>query len=381
MKIVHVFNSSIVSGPETLVLPALPELGHPVSVIFLTESRRKSESQGPIEYAKRLGLDVHIVKVRGRIDALAVLALKRLLNRLDPAIVHAHDVKASTYVALAGGSRVLFSTHHGVRGRSGWKPKFYEGFYTRIVLRRFDRVLSVCTTDRALLIARGLNGKKVSVHLNGVDRPKITAAERGKVAARLRVEWGLSTLGVSESTTLLGVVGRLAPEKRIDRILRTVARLAPASDWALVVFGRGPEEARLKIIAAELGLGKRVHWMGYRNDVGSELAGLDILLSFSDAEGLPINLVEAGWALTPVMATAVDGNLDLIPTADEGILFPVRDNESAIAERLARLIADKTAQRQIGERFQDRVERQFSGKCWLKTLRAFYAEAAPSVVS
>ncbi len=53
--------------------------------------------------------------------------------------------------------------------------------------------------------------------------------------------------------------------------------------------------------------------MGYRDDVGRELAGLDLVLSFSKAEGLPINLIEAGWAGTPVMSMLVGGVKDLIP--------------------------------------------------------------------
>ena len=57
-------------------------------------------------------------------------------------------------------------------------------------------------------------------------------------------------------------------------------------------------EKSLQESAPRAGLEKRLVWMGYRKNVGAELAGLDLLLSFSKAEGLPINLIEAGWAAT-----------------------------------------------------------------------------------
>lgn len=381
--IVHVFNASIVSGPETLALPALATLACPVRIILLSESRREQESRGPAEYARSLGLEVLEIPVRSRLDSSAIDALRAHLVRLDPEVAHAHDVKASTYLLRAAEGIQprrfpIFSTHHGVRGRFGLKIRLYEEYYTRFVLPRFDRVLTVCSSDRELLLQRGIRSERLRVHLNGVDRPLIPWENRARVAARIRERWGLEARGVRPGQLVLGFLGRLAPEKRVDRILdvcHELERLDPGLDWVLLLFGRGRLESRLRSQVSRLGLEKRVHWMGYRNGVGSEIAGLDLLLSLSDAEGLPINLVEAGWAGTPVLATAVDGNQDLISCEQEGILVPVDSRCSEIASRLSRLLRDGGLRRRIGEAFQGRVQADFSGTKWLGELAALYAEA------
>ncbi len=385
--VVHVFNSSIVSGPETLALPALAVWDRPVRIIFLSESRKEGDSRGPVEYSRGLGLETISITVRRRIDFQTVRDLAQTLRELDPEVVHAHDVKASTYLLQAvRGIRdrkfPIFSTHHGVRGRFGFRNVLYEQYYTHRVLPHYDRVLTVCTSDRELLARRGIDPDLLRVHLNGVDRPLVRLDERAAAAVRLRELWKVSERGIPPGTPILGLLGRLAREKRIDRLLSVcheLHRLDLRLPWAVLIFGRGALEKSLKAQGQRLGLENRVHWMGYRNGVGNELAGFDILLSLSDAEGLPINLVEAGWAATPIFATAVDGNVDLIPAADVGRLVSVTESPAEIAGKLRALLQDADARARIGQAFQARVRSEFSGRRWLADLEKLYEESIKNI--
>src|SRR4051812_38493096 len=103
--IVHLFNSSSVSGPERLVLPALadPAVRDHVVIINLREERISGlrESDPLEEFARHLNLDFCDVRVYGHWDYVAVRELRLLLERLDPDLVHAHDVKASAYLLKA----------------------------------------------------------------------------------------------------------------------------------------------------------------------------------------------------------------------------------------------------------------------------------------
>lgn len=388
--IVHVFNSTLVSGPETLALPALAKLGSQAVVIFLTENRKPSESEKPVAYAKGLGIVTRTIQVRSRIDRAAIRALASLLQELDPGVAHAHDVKASTYLEraarlLPARCFALYSTHHGVRGRRGIKDKLYERFYSAFVLPKFDRVLTVCTSDRTLLLKRGLDPERVRVHLNGVDRRRISPAQRAHESQEIRSRWRLFERGIPADSTVLGIVGRLASEKRIDRSLKMAAalmKLKGLGRWDLVIFGTGPLEQSLRALAVELGIESRVHWLGYRQGLGDEFAGFDILLSLSDAEGLPINLIESGWAGTPVFATAVDGNLDLMDGKSSrfGMLVDPLSNDpeegAILAKKIATWIIGAQERAQVGRDFQERVETHFSGERWLRDLVAFYQETA-----
>jgi hypothetical protein len=103
-RVLHVFNSTIVSGPETLVMPellALKDQGIDAEVVILTESRRARESQNVVDYARGLGIKTHAVAVHSRVDRSAILELAATFDRLRPEIVHSHDVKASTYTLKA----------------------------------------------------------------------------------------------------------------------------------------------------------------------------------------------------------------------------------------------------------------------------------------
>ncbi len=373
--IVHLFNSSVVSGPETLVIPALKNLGREVSVIFLTETRRGESGRSPIEYAKGFGLTVYEVSVKKRFDNGAISELKKLLQRLSPEIVHAHDVKASTYLWLAsrGLKNIkLVSTHHGILGRVGFKIKLYERFYSYIVLPHFDAVLAVCSVDRDILLKRGLSQRKVLLHLNGVDRPLVPANDKADKQQAIRQSWG-----IQGDEVLIGHVARLAPEKNIDRLLNVIRILKNKTElpkFKVLFFGRGSEEEHLKQLSQTYGIEDQVSWMGYRNGVGYEAAGFDLIVSLSKGEGLPINLLEAGWGGTAVLCTAVGGNRDLINWDDGVSLLEDGWTDDEAAEKLSKLIGDPDLRLKLAQRFQERVKQQFSERAWIDRLLEIYRE-------
>ncbi|MCB0332528.1 MAG: glycosyltransferase family 4 protein [Bdellovibrionales bacterium] len=380
--IVHVFHSSIVSGPETLVLPALCKLND-VAIVFLVESRLGERGREALHYAQEMGHLVFEIQVEKRLDRKAIRELSEYFQECEPTLVHAHDVKASTYVALAvstlhARSFPILSTHHGVRGRSGIRAKAYESYYTHFVLPKFDRVLTVCMSDRSLLCERGLSSNKVLAHPNGVDRAKVLLEQRDRVSHDIRERWNLPH--ITPSTTCLGVVGRLAPEKSLPRILKVASFLREKAvpHWHLLFVGDGPEREMLEKLARQYHLSDRVSFIGYRAEIKNEFAGFDLLLSFSRAEGMPINLIEAGWAATPVFATAVDGNEELIPSERFGSLFDLRTPDDVVAERLAKVLLDHELRKKQGKNFQRRVEQSFSGERWLADLQRHYHDVSQS---
>jgi glycosyltransferase involved in cell wall biosynthesis len=384
--ITHVFNSSVVSGPETLAIPALRRLGEPVSIVFLTETRLGAKSDGPPAYARELGHEVHTVPVRGRWDRAAFAALRETLDRVRPRVVHAHDVKASLYSLKAARSKPsfgarLFSTHHGAVARKG-KIRLYEEYYVRFILPKFDGVMVVCEWDRASLLRRGLPERLLHMHPNGVDRPRVDPTDRARRAREIRERWRASYTGASglpgpDEAVFLGAVARLSWEKRHDRMLNalaTVRRENPGLRFAFVAFGtaaRPEEEQALREQTRRLELEDSVFWMGYSKTIGQEMAGFDLLLCLSDGEGMPINLIEAGWSATPVFSTRVGGIPDLV-TPETGYLVEKSASDAEIGRALARALGDAAGRTRVGEAYQRRVEAGFSEQAWLDVLRTAY---------
>jgi glycosyltransferase involved in cell wall biosynthesis len=382
--IVHVFNSSVVSGPERLVLPALADARERYMIVNLLETRLTSGRAGdPLgQLSKSLGLRYAAVPVHGRWDGGAIRRLRELLDSEKPELVHAHVGKASIYLAHSKrGLRAappIVTTHHGVRGLPDLKTRLYEILYRRFFLRFFDRVLCVSTEDYETVLRSGVAADRLRIHLNGVDGWRVDPDHRPEERKRIRAAW-LPGEPARDDLFLFGVVGRLSSEKDHDRLLRVLARVEmnrASEDWRCLVFGLGDLERPLRETVRRLGLERRIVWMGYRDDVGRELAGLDLLLSFSKAEGLPINLIEAGWAGTPVLSTLVGGVKDLISDDryGSGVAPDASDEESA--RRIAALMSEpgrRTLDAQ-GRRLQERVAGEFSRARWLARLREIYAE-------
>ncbi|MBC7397842.1 MAG: glycosyltransferase family 4 protein [Bdellovibrionales bacterium] len=383
--ITHIFNSSIVSGPEMLVIPALKKLGEAVSIIFLTETRLPTESARPIEYAMKFGYDVYSVPVNGRWDKTAFLELRNVLDKISPRIIHAHDVKASLYLQQAkrvrpGFKGAIVSTHHGASYRKG-KIRLYEEIYVRFVLPSFDKVLCVCELDRKSVIHRGVPEGKVSIHLNGTDRPRVLPEDRNASAATIRKSWKekMPELPDTDAAVFLGAVARLSPEKRHDRMLKVVASFKKREEsghckkTVLLCFGEGPEEQKLRQLARTLQLEDRVFFMGYSNTISDEMAGFDALLCLSDGEGIPINLLEAGWAATPVISTRVGGIPDLINSNEAGFLVEKKASDESIAEQMWNMLQNTKQLTSVGQAYQKRVMEFFSHDAWLKKLNEVYA--------
>ena len=382
--IIHVFNSSLVSGPERLVLPALADHRESFMIVNLLETRlRRPNEPDPLsELSASLGLRYAAVPVAGRWDGGAIRGLRGLIEDAKPELVHAHVGKASIYLAQARrGMRApppIVSTHHGVRGLPDMKTRLYEILYRRLFLRSYDRVLCVSTEDYETVRRSGIAAGKLRIHLNGIDGRRIDSSRRSEESAKIRASW-LPQETSREKLFLFGVAGRLSVEKDHDRLLRVLAHVEKSrcsTDWRCLVFGLGDLERTLRETARRSGLEHRIVWMGYRDDVGRELAGLDLLLSFSKAEGLPINLIEAGWAGTPVMSTLVGGVNDLIPDQSYGTGVPPSEAVEESARRIMELMsaACRATLDAQGRRLQERVSAEFSRARWTARLREIYAE-------
>lgn len=367
------------------MLPALASARDHFLVVNLREERIDHVREAdPLEdYARSLNLEYRDIPVCGRWDAVAVRHLRALIDRLEPTLVHAHDVKASAYLLQAKSVKQNFrprivSTHHGVHGRPDWKTRLYESFYRRYLLKSFDRVLCVSRADYECLLQSGLNRHRLRLQLNGINGTLVEPAQRSGVAQRIHDKWFTHTK-VQEGIFYFGVVGRLSAEKDHGRLLDVLShldKLDPTADWKCLIFGTGPLETMLHDKARQLGIQNRVHWLGYRPDVGSELAGVDLLLSFSKAEGLPINLIEAGWAATPVMATRVGGVTDLIPDDRYGEFILPQESVLDSAQRLRRCLSEEGLQRirTQGRLFQTRVIEEFTQDIWMRRLEELYRE-------
>ncbi len=125
---------------------------------------------------------------------------------------------------------------------------------------------------------------------------------------------------------VLGVVGRLSPEKGVDVFLDACALLqADGFSFSALVAGDGPEREALLARAERLDLGARVRFLGAINNVSALYREIDLLVIPSHTEGLPNVLLEAIGADRPVLTTAVGAVADVLTDPLTGVIVPPQD--------------------------------------------------------
>ena len=183
-----------------------------------------------------------------------------------------------------------------------------------------DRTLAPSTASAACLHSQGI--ERVWLWGRGVDTTRFAPAHRSASLRRSLAPGG---------EVLVGYVGRLAAEKRVDLL----ARVATLPGTRLIIVGTGPAEAMARrVMPAAVFLGQRE---------GTELArifaSLDIFVHSGCYETFGQTLQEAAASGLPVVAPAVGGPLDIVADGVTGYLVTPGDAE-ALAAAVARLVAD-----------------------------------------
>lgn len=182
-----------------------------------------------------------------------------------------------------------------------------------------------------------------------------------------------AALGVPDEAAVLLWVGRMDPVKGLDTLLAAVERLQRERATCLLLAGDGPLRSDLESETARRHLVPCVRFLGRRDDVPRLLASADVFVFPSRTEGLPNAVLEAMAAGTPIVATDVPGNRDLVTDGVTGRLVPVND-ASALADAIGMMLHAPAAAREMADRARALVARAYTrGQCHQR-YRALYDE-------
>ena len=186
---------------------------------------------------------------------------------------------------------------------------------------------------------------------------------------------------------VVGLVGRITPQKGQIVLLRAAARLRDRWPDLRIMFvgdaesGSTRDAAYLKELVAtvaELGLGKHVHFAGYQSDPNPYYARFDVLAmpSIDSGEGLPMVVLEAAAQGVPVVASKVGGMPEVIHDGWSGLLVAPGDDR-ALAERLARVLDDATLRARLEHGARESLDERFSPEVFRRTICAIVSELVP----
>ncbi len=346
---------------------------------FTTTLLTGTEEAGEANYLELYGhtLPVQILPDLGREirplhDVRTVWRLIQIIRRERPHIVHTHTAKAGALGRLAAimcGVPVVVHTYHGhvLRGYfSPAKTLVYRAI-ERALAWRTDRLLSVTDRVGQELIALGVGRPAQYRTLQlGFDLAPLLVSERRR--GELRRE-----LGVGDAP-LVGIVARLVPIKAHEVFLAMAARVRQRYPTAtFLIVGDGELRTSLERRARQLGLANAVRFLGWRADLDTLYADIDVVALTSRNEGSPVALIEAMAAGAPVVSTAVGGVADVVQHGVTGLLAPMDDDET-LARHVLTLLGDREAGRRMGQLGRARVAATYGADRLVADIERLYEE-------
>jgi glycosyltransferase involved in cell wall biosynthesis len=365
-RVLHLISSGGFYGAERAVLDlcraALTWSFSPILASFFDLRKPHLELH---EAAEKEGVPTRLIRCKHAMDPLAIRQIRQVLLRDKVDILHCHGFKADFHGLLAAKSVgiSLTATNHLWTGSSRiiqWY-EWLDGF----ILRFFDRVVAVSAPIQDDLIRAGVIPRRIVIIPNGI----CLDINGDPLPETLRSEFGLTPDDI-----IIGVIARLSPEKGHCHLLRTaqmVVQHEPRARFLLV--GDGPLRSVLEQEAEARGLKGSVIFTGVRRDMPRIYALLDLVVSASLREGLPISLLEALAAGCPVIATRVGDVPRIVRDGVTGILIDPGD-EAGLGRAIMDLLKDAPRRRNLGQEGKRLVGEHFTAKRMARDYATLYGD-------
>jgi glycosyltransferase involved in cell wall biosynthesis len=367
--------------------------GAEMSLLVLLKGLDKSQykpilvipSEGMLaEKVRALGIEVKIVSMYPMMieknltesikDSLLSLGEMRrtyyLLKELDADLVHTNSYRIGIPFSWAARRINIPSIWH-LRDipQSLLKKKLVSG-----LLRFPDKVIAI---SRAVADALGIeNNQKTVVIYNGVDFDLFDNIKPGKFRQEL---------GLDNDAILFCSIGQLIPWKGHDLLIKAFAKLAANPCLYLIIVGGNvspiwsePDNYQshshyLSEMVKEYGLGKRVIFTGFRNDIPQILTDVDFYVHAAIApEPFGRVLVEAMAARKPVIAPNWGGIPEIVVNNVTGLLFEPR-NEEHLSKCLVYAVENRQVLQDMGEAGFKVAQEKFAASRYVDQVSQIYA--------
>jgi glycosyltransferase involved in cell wall biosynthesis len=303
------------------------------------------------------GIRRHGAVIRNDLDLRCILKLRRLIRTGHYDIVHFHTKRAHA-LALWLPRTPNRPRYVATRRMDYAEPR---NWYTNCLYnRRVDGVVVISESIGDLLIAAGVDGRKIRVIASGIDVEKFANLP--------------STRDRAPGQIIVGSMGVLEERKGHRFLLAAAAELkARGLKLQYRIAGDGALRRSLEQQAVDLGLVDDVQFSGFVTDTAEFLASIDLFVMPSLFEGLGVAVLEAMAAGKPVVATRVGGLAESVLDGVTGLLVAPRD-AAALATAIDKLARDPALALALGSRGAARVRQHYTLEQMARRNEAYYYE-------
>ncbi|NUN64016.1 glycosyltransferase family 4 protein [Pseudanabaena biceps] len=290
-------------------------------------------------------------------------------------LVHVHGAhELMLPVRLALGKVPVIFTVHGYHGDSAKISYQLSCLFNNLLA---NQVIAVCEAEYNLLKELGLNEKKLHLVYNGVKEPILNQQKSLEFAQKFNLD--------PPNQIILGTAARLNEAKGLTYLLKAFAALTPnpspigrgEQELILVIAGNGDLETSLKQESQDLGIGDRVIFTGYLDDLPNLMQLFDIFVLPSLQEACSLACAEAMSQSKPVVGTCVGGIAEQVSDRQTGFIVNPRDPES-LAAKLRELINDQELRDRFAKKGYERYQQLFSSEIMLNKTAELYDLAIAS---
>lgn len=298
---------------------------------------------------------------------LQIIQLWRLFRREKPQIVHTQLFGPDVFGRLAAwlaGVPVIVTTEQNINRDQSWLRELLKKWTYYLT----DQVVAISAAVKKYTVARyGVPPEKIEIIPNDVD-VKNFQSEILNLKSEIKKPAGKK---------VILTIGRLVPQKGHRYLLEAFAKLKDRENYELWIAGEGPLRSCLEKQTKDLGIDDQVRFLGERSDVPALLAQADLFVFPSLWEGLGIALLEAALAKAPIVATAVDGVLDILQDNITGRLVEAADSQ-VLAIAMEEALANSEQTKEMAERAYQFVKENFDVKVVVKKYEGLYLHSCHS---
>jgi glycosyltransferase involved in cell wall biosynthesis len=343
MKVLHIIDSGGLYGAETMLLGLVQEqlrLGLEPLVLSIGDT---SVSEKPLEAeARSRNLPVEAMRMRAGLNLPGAYRIVRFAKDHQFDVLHTHGYKGDILMGLIP-RRIrrlpVVCTLHGWIASPRLSHMTLYQWLDRKILHRLDAVVAVNEPMLQELRARKYRIKRLYTINNGLSVDGDMQQRMSGPGAGLPPMVPEDANDLYRGGFVIGAIGRLAPEKAFDSLIRAVQLLAAKyPDVKAVILGEGPCRPELQKQIAEAGLIGRVLMPGYRMNCIEHMKRFGVFVLSSVTEGLPMTILEAMYARVPIVATRVGGVPDALAQGSGGLLVEP-SNPEALATAIERIYA------------------------------------------
>lgn len=292
-------------------------------------------------------------------DLNSIKEVRRLKKKYNPDIVYAHSSKAGAIARVAD----IGLKNHCVYNPHGWAFNMRCSDKKRAMYTAIEKMAApfcekiICISDaekQSALEKKICREDKLQVIFNGVDIEAYESGEHGTVKR--------SSLGIPEDAYVVGMVGRISPQKAPDvfvKMAKLVKDEIPNAHF--VIVGSGNQEAEIRKYAEENKFADSLHITGWVDDPMSYVELFDVACLLSRWEGFGLALPEYMMAGKPIVASRVDAIPNIIRNGENGLLVEV-DDATGASEAVLQIYQDRSLKDKLVSKGVEDVHNRFDAR-------------------